>query len=158
MEIVKYKTCAVTGHRVLKSDFNREKLYLALDKLAQGGIDTFLVGMAVGFDTECFKCLEKIRNTRPIKIIACVPCPKQDLHFTAEQKAEYRRMLSVADETVMISETYTNKCMFLRNMFMVDNCSVLLAYITENKGGTFNTVNYAKRKGVSVLLINDINI
>ena len=66
----KSKTLAVTGHRSLPSDLNIERLekgfYYFID---EKGYDTFLVGMAVGFDSLCFKILEKIRKKRKIKII-----------------------------------------------------------------------------------------
>lgn len=40
-----------------------------------------------------------------------------------------------------------------RNRHLVDNSSACISYLTENKGGTFYTVNYAKSKGVEVINI-----
>ena len=154
MIIDRIKTCAFTGHRKLSADFDGKKLELIIKKLIVGGYDTFLVGMAVGFDTECFKMLERFRKTERIKIIACIPCERQDVNFSPEQKAEYRKMLDSADEKVYVSKEYTNTCMFKRNIFMVDNASVLVAYLNSERGGTFHTVNYAKRNGVKVITVN----
>nr|MBO4518090.1 DUF1273 family protein [Clostridia bacterium] len=156
MIIDKARTCAFTGHRVLKSDYNSAELTRVIKILIGGGFDTFLVGMAVGFDTECFKILEEIRKETPVKIVACIPCENQDYKFSAAQKAEYRRMLSVSDEKIYVSKEYTNTCMFKRNAFMVDSASVLVAYLNNDKGGTYQTVNYAKRQKVKVVLINKI--
>ena len=153
MIIDKIKTCAFTGHRVLGENFNKKELERVVKKLIESGFTTFLVGMALGFDTECFKLLEIYRKEYPIKIIACIPCLTQAYKFSLKQKAEYEKMLASADERVYISKEYTKTCMFKRNMFMVDSASVLVAYLNSDKGGTFQTVNYAKRQNVSIIYI-----
>lgn len=153
MIIDRAKTCAFTGHRNLGRDFNKTELERVIKGLIKGGFTFFLVGMAVGFDTECFKILEKLRETENIRIIACIPCEGQDYKFSLKQKEEYRKMLDSADEKIYVSEEYTKTCMFKRNMFMVDSASILVAYLNSDKGGTFQTVNYAKRKNVSVITV-----
>ena len=154
MIIDKIRTCAFTGHRKLSDDFNKKELERVVKDLIGNGFNTFLVGMAVGFDTVCFKLLEEYRKKTDIRIIACIPCEEQDKKFSSEQKTEYRKMLENADEKIYVSKEYTKNCMFKRNMFMVDNSSVLIAYLNTDKGGTFQTVNYAKRNGVKVIVIN----
>lgn len=154
MIIDRAKTCAFTGHRKLGGDFNEKQLERIIKGLINGGFNTFLVGMAVGFDTECFKTLCKFRKVENIRIIACIPCETQDYKFSEKQKAEYKEMLDLADEKIYVSKEYTKTCMFKRNMFMVDSASVLVAYLSEEKGGTFQTVNYAKRKNVSIIFVN----
>ena len=154
MIIDKIKTCAFSGHRNLGRDFNKKELERVIKGLINGGYTTFLVGMAVGFDTECFKILENLRKEYPIKIIACIPCLTQSYKFSEKQKAEYEKMLLSADERIYVSKEYTKTCMFKRNMFMVDSASVLVAYLNSDRGGTFQTVNYAIRKGVEIIKIN----
>lgn len=58
-----------------------------------------------------------------------------------------------ADKVVYTSQEYTRGCMHKRNRHLVDNSSACISYLTENKGGTFYTVNYAKSKGVEVINI-----
>ena len=139
------KTCAFTGHRILDKEFDIDKVEYYLRLLIKDGIDTFLVGMAIGFDTECFKLLLRLKKEFDIKLVACVPCLEQNKKFTASQNAEYLDLLSNADKKVVVSENYSPYCMMKRNMFMVDNCCVLIAYIKKETGGTFNTVKYAKQ-------------
>jgi len=153
MIIDRARTCAFTGHRNLGRDFNKTELERVIKGLIKGGFTFFLVGMAVGFDTECFKILEKLRKTENIRIIACIPCKGQDYKFSLKQKEEYRKMLDSADEKIYVSEEYTKTCMFKRNMFMVDSASILVAYLNSDRGGTFQTVNYAKRKNVSIITV-----
>lgn len=155
----KERCCAVTGHRTLGGDFDERILKKVLLKVIKNGFNTFFIGMAVGFDTACFHILETLRaGNGDIKIIACIPCVTQSNKFSSAQKAEYERMLSVADEKVYISEKYTPYCMFKRNMFMVDNSVILVAYLSAgvNKGGTFNTVNYAKKKGIPIINVAEL--
>ena len=150
--INKARAVAITGHRVLYDDFNKDKLKELLTKFVDKGFNIFLVGMALGFDTVCFQTLEEIRKEHDLKIIACIPCLGQDYKFTVNQKQEYERMLSVADEKIILSKEYTSTCMQKRNKFMVDNASGVLAYLKRDYGGTANTVKYAQKKGVPVIL------
>ena len=147
------KTCAVTGHRKINEDLDFNKLREVFIDLITKGYDTFLIGMAVGFDTICFKILEKLREDYNIKLVACVPCFNQDVNFTPLQKKVYRDMLKKADVTFYTSTEYTPYCMQKRNVFMVDNSSVLVAYLREKKGGTFNTVKYATNNNKSIIYI-----
>jgi len=51
------KTCAITGHRDLSLNFDKNALYEELEKLIRDGCDRFLCGMAEGFDlTACDDC------------------------------------------------------------------------------------------------------
>lgn len=149
----KNKTCAVTGHRDLSHGIDIEKTKKILYAVTEAGYDTFMVGMAIGFDFLCFGILESIRLEKKIKIIACVPCKGQADKFSEPQKEEYMRMLSVADEVIVLSEKYTPYCMHKRNAYMVDNSSLLVAYLKTDKGGTYNTVKYAESKGISVIRV-----
>lgn len=147
------KTCAVSGHRKLNKDINLDKIKETFLELIKDGFDTFLIGMALGFDTICFQILEGIRQTENIKIIACIPCKNQDYNFTKEQHLEYQRMLSSANEILLISEKYTQYCMRKRNDFLVKNSSTLVAYLRQNFGGTYYTVNKAKKENLNIIEI-----
>ena len=144
---------AVTGHRVLGKSFSRPKLEGALRSLVAAGADTFYCGMALGFDILCCECLLALREEFPIKIVACVPCADQAARYGPRAKARYDALLSSCDETIVLHEKYENGCMFERNRRMVDGCDVLLAYLESERGGTFYTVNYAKKKGKRVIFL-----
>ena len=145
------RAVAITGHRILNKEFSQKKLQEKLNLFIDKGFDTFLIGMALGFDTVCFQTLEKIRKDKKLKIIACIPCLSQDSKFTKEQKDEYQRMLEKADEKIVLSREYNPRCMQKRNEFMVDNAFVVFAYLKRDFGGTANTVKYAKKQGKSIV-------
>ena len=105
------KTCAVTGHRRIEKKFNFQSLINTFYTLIDGGYDTFLIGMAVGFDTLCFNILQDIKKQKDIKIIACVPCLDQAEKFNLSQKKEYERMLNIADQKICLYNEYNDKCM-----------------------------------------------
>ncbi|MBQ7339365.1 MAG: DUF1273 family protein [Clostridia bacterium] len=153
VDLVKKYTACVSGHRraydnILESDV-REKFVYLIEK----GYDTFLVGMAVGFDLYCFKILRKLKEEYNFRIIACVPCKKQDEKFNKEQKKEYKKALENADDVILVSKEYTPYCMLKRNRFMVDNSTALVCYIRQNSGGTKYTLDYAKRKNLEIIKV-----
>ena len=147
------RSVAVTGHRTVEN-VNTAKLEEVFKLLIKKGYDTYLVGMALGFDTICFNILEKLREKYNIKIIACIPCKDQAKYFTESQKAEYDKMVASADEKRIFSEKFTSHCMHRRNCYMVDQSSVLISYLKKTFGGTYNTVKYAEKKGKMVIYVD----
>lgn len=147
-----FSTCAFTGHRVLKKDFNEEKLSEIIDKVISSGYKTFLVGMAWGFDLKAFELLYK-KKDKNIDIIACVPCKNQEIYFKKSEKEKYLNYLEKADKIVYVSNEYFDGCMQKRNRYLVDNSSLLIAYIYSNMGGTKNTVSYAEKKGKNIIYL-----
>ena len=145
-------TCCFSGHRVLKKDFNVDRINEIVDKLIKRGYRTFLVGMAWGFDLKVFEVLLTKKNNN-IDIIACVPCKEQSTYFKKEEKQKYEEYLKNADKVVYVSTEYFDGCMQKRNRYMVDNSSILVAYLYSNIGGTKNTVSYAEKKGKNIIRI-----
>lgn len=147
------RTCAVTGHRAVDKTLNIDNLKEIFNKIINTGYNTFLIGMAIGFDTICFRVLYELKQKYDIKLIACIPCENQDLKYNFKQKEIYRDMLEKADEKIYIRKEYSSTCMQKRNEFMVDNSSCLVAYLRRNFGGTYKTVEYAKKKNVVTIEI-----
>ena len=146
-------TCCFTGHRVLRRDFSDKKIEDIIDKLIKNGYRTFLVGMAIGFDLKVFEILLTKRNFN-IDIIACVPCKEQDKFFNAKQKQQYKNALQNADKIIYLSEEYYDGCMQKRNRYMVDNSSIVVAYMYDDIGGTKHAVNYAQKQGKNIIKFN----
>lgn len=156
--LIKNVTCAVTGHRVLSRGFDREKLKAELKSIIDDGYEYFLIGMAVGFDSECFAALEELRTAgEKIKIVAVVPCGDQSAKFRQKDKAAYAEMLKNADITVKETAPYFDGCMLARNDFLVENSSLLFAgWRGVKAGGTYYTVKKAEKAGVRVKVFNAI--
>lgn len=147
------KSCALSGHRFLPRNFDREGLYDALEELIQEGYDNFYCGMAMGFDLLALDCLLSLRQRYPIFIEACVPFRGQEEKFPATEKRRYREMLPMCDKVTVICIRYFDGCYLLRNRYMVRNSDLLFAYCTKDKGGTAYTVKYAEEHGKEVKLL-----
>lgn len=145
--------CAVTGHRVLSSDFSKEELRAALRALAAAGVRTFLCGMALGFDLLCAEEVLLLREELPVRLVACIPCADQAARYPKFARERYERILDRCDERAVLHERYCDGCMFERNRYMVDRADLLLAYFTGRRGGTKYTVGYAEKRGIPVYLI-----
>lgn len=147
------KVCALTGHRALPASFDRNRLYDKLEEMIQLGCDTFLCGMAPGFDLSALKCLVDLRRKYVFSVEACIPYEGQERAFDAVDRAVYRRLLPFCDRTTVLCPVYRSGCFFQRNRYMVDRADVVLAYCTRDCGGTAYTVRYARQKEIPVVLL-----
>ena len=109
--------------------------------------------MANGFDRVCADALLKIKNEKNIEIIGCVPCKEQDKYFNKKQKEEYKYLLENLDDVIILGEEYYNGCMQVRNRYMVDNSSLVIAYSKTDFGGTYYTVKYAEKQKKEIVYV-----
>lgn len=141
------KTCAFTGHRVVEEDFSLKTLKKEVENIVKRGVETFYVGMAMGFDLYAAEVVLSLkRKYKNLKLIACIPCYNQEKNFTLKDKKRYVKILKKVDEQTLISQTYYRGCMQKRDMYMADNADVLIAYLRKPTGGTAFTVNYFTKK------------
>ena len=147
------KTCCFTGHRILKKDFCIEQTRQEILKLLSKKYTTFLVGMAKGYDIECLKVLIELKEEKKLEIIACIPCKNQPERLTKLEKEEYNYLLNFVDQKIYLEENYVAGCMHKRNRFMVDNSSTVIVYKYVDKGGTYYTETYAKKKNKEIIYV-----
>ena len=154
---MKEKTVCFTGHRtipMLKKWKIEKKLKETLEALIDNGYCYFGAGGALGFDTIAAQTVLGLKKKHPeIKLILVLPCKNQTRGWEEKDVSVYESIIEQADKVVYIQEHYDRGCMFKRNRHLVDNSSVCVAYLTEEKGGTAYTVNYANQKGVKVINI-----
>ena len=148
------KTCAFTGHREILDPIDFNLLESCVQELINMGFDTFLCGMARGFDLLAGEIVVKLKENNPhVKLIACVPCPDQERYYSVEEREKYDRVLAACDEIKLLSERFYKGCMLVRDRYMVDNCSLVFAYDRKKEGGTYYTVNYAHSKKKKIMII-----
>ncbi len=154
---MKNKTCCFTGHREIPEheyktvyERTREEILNLINK----DVERFIVGGALGFDTLAATLLFEIRQNFPhIKIIVAVPYKAQAKGFSESDLAVYNEMLSIADETVVLSENYYRGCLHNRNRYMVDESGYIISYLRKTSGGSAYTTDYARKKGIEVIKI-----
>ncbi len=145
------KICALTGHRVLEADFDKNALYDRLEELVKAGYDYFLCGMAQGFDLLALEYLVALKQKYPVQIEACIPFAGQEKKYPEEERKKYKLLREWCDRSVVLFPSYAAGVYLARDRYMVDSCDTVLAYCRREKGGTYYTVTYAERKGIPVV-------
>ena len=163
--IYKETTCCFSGYRPGKLPWKEDetdqrcialkiKLYDIAESLYNAGIRHFICGMANGSDMYFCEEVLKLRDDREgITVEAAIPCEEQASKWDEKTRSRYFRLVSECDYETMVSHRYTKDCMLKRNIYMVDNSSVLVAVYDGKLGGTMHTVNYAKKCGLEIIEI-----
>lgn len=156
MKLVRENCCCFTGHRKIpprEGLLVRRRLRAEIARLCEEGVNVFLAGGAIGFDTLAAQEVVRIRaeGIYRVYLVLVLPCLGQENRWTERDAAVYRRLLRQADEVIYTGDEYTRGCMFVRNRYMVDNSTHCLCYLTDAaSGGTVYTVKYAKDNGLEV--------
>lgn len=160
--------CCFTGHRPEHLPWGREetgqlcsayykKLWRAIEEQVDAGCRIFYCGMAQGVDTMAAQIVLGLREDRPelaLKLIAVCPHRDQATRWSAKDKSRHAVLLGLADEVVILSETYIPSCYHQRNRYMVDRSDVVIAgFDGITRGGTASTVAYARKKGRRIVLV-----
>ena len=131
-------TVAFTGHRTYCGEASAA-LAAAIRGLHAHGFRTFLCGMAVGFD-----------------LAAVVPFGGQEARFSHADRARYRAAMASADDAVVLSPVYRAGCYAVRNNYLVDHASLLVAWYDGSPGGTRHTVSRALRRGLEFVNLHPL--
>ena len=152
------RSCCFTGHRPEKLAMPEGKIKAALEtaiKAAVGdGYRTFISGMARGVDLWAAEIVLRLRDEGlPIRLICASPYEGFENRWRAEWREMYRRVLGSADLVKFICSGYNPSCFQVRNEWMVDHSSRVIAVYNGTSGGTHNTLKYAKVQRVSIVQI-----
>lgn len=166
LDIIKSQTVCFTGHRSQKLPwrFNENDsrckamkiiLQAEIEKAIQSGYNTFLCGMAIGFDMICAETVLDLKTIyKDIKIIGALPCKTQEIKWSAKDRERYRNLLNRLDDVRCNYDGYIGaECMLERNRFMVDNSSLMIALFNGLAGGTKSTIEYARKQGLEIVVI-----
>ena len=148
------KICCFTGHRHISYENTAiltQKLRRLIRTLAEDGVTTFRAGGAMGFDTLAALCVLEQREALGLRLELIFPCRNQTRGWSERDINYYNHILKSCDSYRYISDVYTDGCMLERNRHLVNGSDVCVAYLTQNRGGTLFTVNYARKNGVRVI-------
>lgn len=136
-EKIKANIIGITGNR----DYpDRAGLFRGLDRL-QG--NKYMLGGARGADTDA---LEYLGKTQPASTRTVV-VPNT---LAAQQVSTQGTTARYATEVIELKNTGSDRFQ-IRNRYIVDHSDRVVAFTDGRKsGGTFNTIQYAKSKGVPV--------
>lgn len=159
----KQESCCFTGHRPGKLPWRyheqdarclalKRRIADAVEMAYAEGFRHFLCGMALGCDLYFCEAVLALREAHPeVTVEAAIPCPTQADTWPEAQKARYARLVRACDFETVVSDRYTPSCMQRRDRYMVDHASLLIAAFDGTAGGTRYTVEYAMRRGLSIL-------
>ena len=159
-------TCSFTGYRPSKLAFLSDKdsneyqnLYVTLKNviidLIHKGVAYFQTGMALGIDMMCSQIILELKNEFDIHLFCVIPCIDQCSGWKNEDIELYNKIIESASGVTYISnDSYSKGCMMKRNRYLVDNSEYILAVFDGKKGGTMSTIEYAKKKKKSIIIIN----
>ena len=158
MKIVQEKTCCVSGHRQIaegeRDPLANAALTVMESLMTEQGVDTFLLGGALGFDTLAAQLVLLLKHINPqLRMVLVLPCQNQDKYWSPTDRAIYRDMIQRADDVIYTAAAYHNGCMQKRNRYMVEHSRFCLCYCQKSTGGTAYTMQYAVKKGLTVINI-----
>lgn len=159
---------AITGHRPHKlgNDYDltsdliirikiaiRENIrQILINKNLEQKDLTLITGMALGIDT----LFAKIAIEYNIPFIAAIPCKEQYIKWPKKSQETWLSIINnpLCEVQYISREPYTPSCMDVRNQWMVDNCDLIIGVHDGSKGGTYNCLEYAKKKGKLAIIID----
>ena len=162
---------AFTGHRPYRFPWRydetdsrcialKEMLMGQIRLLANAGVTDFFSGMAEGTDCYCSQIVLTLRAKNPALKLHCVlPREGQANQWNDSARKRYNTILKQADSVEYVSRVYYNGCMIDRNRRMVESAGLLLAvYNGVRRSGTGSTVNYARKLGRKIIVINPVTL
>ena len=133
----------------------KARLGAVIEQCIKGGADCFFRGMARGTDMWCAEIVLELKKIYPnIKLTAIIPCRTQTNGWTDAEKRRYDKILGECAAVVCVSESYTKSCMMKRNRALVNCCDLLIAVFDGQKGGTANTISYARSKAKEIITVS----
>ena len=150
--------CCFTGHRPEKLNTSEKEVKAALrkqiDQAVHDGFKVFITGMARGVDLWAAEIvLEQRKRNDAIKLICAIPHEGFETRWSAEWKQLYNSVRDHADLVQIIGKGYHSGIYQVRNEWMVNHSARVIAVFNGQPSGTKNTIDYACRQGVPVVLI-----
>lgn len=144
-------TVAFTGHRTYCGEASAA-LAATVCELHTQGFRTFLCGMAVGFDLSAAEAVLALRGSLAgLRFVAVVPFSGQETRFSHADRTRYHTAMASADDVVVLSPVYHAGCYAVRNNYLVEHASLLVAWYDGSPGGTRHTVLRALRRGLKLV-------
>ena len=150
--------CCFTGHRPEKLNTSEKEVKAALrkqiDQAVHDGFTVFITGMARGVDLWAAEIVLDLRKrNKEIRLICAIPHDGFEARWSPSWQELYQYVLAEADMTRVISKGYHTGVYQVRNEWMVNHSTRVIAVFNGQPSGTKNTIDYAYRQGVPVVLI-----
>lgn len=122
-----------------------------IQKAINDGFITFISGMARGVDIWAAEIVLRLRDEgKPIHLICASPFEGFERSWSADWKRRYNDVIRRADIVKFVCKAYNRACFQIRNEWMVDRSTRVIAIFNGKPGGTMNTVRYAENHKIEV--------
>ncbi len=129
----------------------RGRLTHAIQNAIACGYTHFISGFAAGVDLMFAEIVVDLKTSQAITLEAAIPYPGR---MKTPDKT-FQRLIGACDVVKVHSAAYSKGCYMVRNRYMVDNSSLVIAvYDGRETGGTAVTVRYATKLGCLVKQIS----
>ena len=158
--------CCVTGHRPKGFPFpyDTDNVYYntyldilgdAVEELMYEGYTHFISGMADGVDLDFASIIVSISDRfEGIVLESALPYPLRTPIRPTESDGVRHALVNKSQKITVVSPQYFRGCMQKRNRYMVDRSDLVLAvWNGEERGGTWDTISYARKKGKPIRYI-----
>lgn len=156
INIDKSHAVAFTGHRHINADniaSLREELTHTIRQQYLNGYTTYIIGGAVGFDLLSAEIvLELQQEFTDIQLFCAVPYAGHHIYFRNESMQRYIHIADKATANIILSSHYHDGCFLRRNDYMIEHCSLLIAYYNQSpRSGTGYTVRRAEANNTPII-------
>ncbi len=115
------------------------------------GYNTFVTGMAYGVDIWAAEIVLRLRVLhQDLHLVTVIPDSGFDKEWTEEWRARYNRLLSLAEYVKVIGDQNSKDIWRIRDKWMVDHTSMLIAVCGGGFDGTAAMIRYAMKCKVPV--------
>lgn len=155
--------CCFTGHRPEKLHIDEatitQGLRLAIERSIADGFLTYISGMSRGVDIwAAEQVLLCRRRDQRIHLICALPHPDFETRWGPMWQKRYRDILQQADWIETVCGVYSRESYQIRNEWMVNHCSRIIAVYHGEKGGTKNTLEYTLAHNTEILYVHDAKL
>lgn len=142
------KRCTFCGHRYLKSNDIRQKTEkILIDLIENKDVTEFYCGNMGGFDKLCSSLVDELkRKYKNIKL--CWVSAYSARNMYRDENLMYDEIIIPNLETENFTEAVT-----MRNVWMIDNCDIVVCYNVNNYGGAWNTRQYAENTNIEIIKV-----
>ena len=152
--------CCFTGHRPEKltcpENIVKESLEKEILKAISDGLSVFVSGMARGTDIWASEIVLRLRSEGyPIRLICASQYYGFEKSWSDDWQERYNAIFRNADLVRYISPGYSRSCFQKRNEWMVNHSARVIAVYNGQPGGTKNTIDYANKVNVPVIILQN---
>ena len=132
--------CCFTGHRPEKLFLVDREIIKELEREIKAAIEREIV-------------LNLRKKNKDLHLICASPYEGFESRWSQDWQKRYKKIIKKSDYVKYVSPEYSPACFQIRNEYMVDHSNLLIAVYNGEAGGTRNTINYAKKKDIEIIVV-----